>query len=68
MRHEPILPAQTGKFNLSQFARDVVVSGIMGVADDKPEMKARIMQAYEHGHLTGEQVTALIASHGLKHT
>jgi len=45
VRLEPILPRQDKPFSLDTFARDVVLSGILAVADDPSEMKERIMLA-----------------------
>lgn len=66
MRHEPILPRPDEPFDLGRFARDVVISGIVAVADDKSEMKHRIMLARQCGFLSDDEARDWIARHGLE--
>lgn len=68
MRPEFIEPRrQPDSFDLSAFTRDVVLSGILAVTDDKAEMNHRIMLARQCGFVSDEETAAWIAEHGLKH-
>lgn len=66
MRHEPILPPQTGVFDLSDFARQVVIDGILAASDDKGIMKERIMLARQCGFLDDDETRLWIVQHGLE--
>lgn len=66
MQLEPGLPETGSTFDLSAFARAVVMQGIEAVADDKPEMKARIMLARQCGMLSDNEAAAMIRLHGLE--
>lgn len=44
----------------------MVVAGIEAAKDDPAEMKARIMIAYEHGHLSSEEARVWIVLQGLE--
>ena len=68
MIHEPHTSLERNivspMFDLRAFAKRVVMLGI-DAADDKTDMKERIMTAYEHGHLTAEEAEVLIVARGL---
>lgn len=66
MKHWPALPATDKPFDLAHFAREVVLSGILAVEDDKAEMKTRIMQAWQNGHLSDTETRAWIVRHKLE--
>lgn len=66
MRPEPILPRSDRPFNLSAFARQVVLSGIEAVADDKTEMKHRVMLARQCGFLSDFETRQWIVKYGLE--
>lgn len=61
----PVAPPSSEKFDLAGFARGVVLSGIEAVADDKAEMKFRIMLARQCGFLSDEETAEWIARFGL---
>jgi hypothetical protein len=68
MRHDPI-PARAEKpqtFDLAAFTRGVVLKGIEAVADDKAEMKFRIMLARQCGFLSDDETAGMIREHGLE--
>ena len=67
MQHEAI-PSELsrGEFDLSDFARSVVLAGILDAADDKGVMKERLMLAYECGHLTQEETRQWVRDYGLE--
>lgn len=66
MRHESMLPRSDKPFDLSGFARGVVLSGIEAVADDPSEMKHRIMLARQCGFLSDDETAEWIAKWGLR--
>ena len=66
MKYEPQLPSTDRPFNLARFSREVVLSGILAVADDPAEMKTRIMQAWQNGHLSDAETRAWIVRHKLE--
>jgi hypothetical protein len=66
MRHEPMLPRDDKPFDLSSFARGVVLSGIEAVADDPGEMKHRIMLARQCGFLSDAETADWIRKNGLE--
>lgn len=53
-------------FDLRAFAKRIVEAGIVGAKGEPSEMKARIMIAYEHGHLTAEEAEVWIVLQGLE--
>lgn len=63
---EPALPQSDKPFDLAAFARAVVLQGIEAVADDKPEMKARIMLARQCGMLSDDEAAEMIRANGLE--
>lgn len=65
MKLDPGLP-QLETFDLSAFARAVVLQGIEAVADDKSEMKHRIMLARQCGFLSDDETREWIVRHGLE--
>lgn len=67
MRPDPIIPPQEGPFDMARLVRETVHAGILAVADDKAEMKDRIMRARECGHLSDQETTDWIIRHGLVH-
>lgn len=69
MRHDPIEPRapKPQPFDLSAFARDVVLQGILAAADDKSIMKERVMLARECGFLSDDETREWVVRHGLKH-
>jgi hypothetical protein len=66
VRSEPILPRADRPFNLAAFARQVVLSGIEAVADDKSEMKHRVMLARQCGFLSDQETRERIVKYGLE--
>lgn len=67
MQHEAI-PSELprGPFDLSAFARSTVLGGILEAADDKSEMKFRVMLARECGHLSDEETRRWVVEYGLE--
>ena len=67
MNHEAIpSDLQRAPFDLNAFARQSVLAGVQQAIDDPAEMKARIMLAFECGHLTAEEARAMIIKHKLE--
>lgn len=66
MRHEPMLPRQERGFDLADFARQVVIDGILAAADDKGVMKERVMLARECGFLDDDETRLWIVQNGLE--
>jgi hypothetical protein len=66
VRHEPLPPRADKPFDLSSFARGVVLSGIEAVADDPAEMKHRIMLARQCGFLSDAETAEWIRKNGLE--
>lgn len=66
MSYEPIRERSivSPVFDLREFAKRVVRIGI-DAAEDKTDMKERVMIAYEDGHLTAEEAEVLIVARGL---
>lgn len=60
-----VAPILTDTFDLGAFCRGLVVALITASRDDPSEMKARIMLAWEHGHLTADEAADWIAMAGL---
>jgi hypothetical protein len=53
-------------FNWRTFTKAVTLQGIEAVADDLPEMKARIMLARECGIITDDEATEMIRANKLE--
>ena len=67
MQLEPIgRQIEDGTFPLGGFARELVITLIKSARNDPGEMKARIMIAYEHGHLSGAEAEDWIVLAGLE--
>jgi len=62
---DPLAILASPTFDLSGFARALILSLIRNEPDPS-ECKQRIMIAYEHGHLTGEEAEFYIGAWGLR--
>lgn len=66
MRLDRVAPEPSQPFDLSSFARKVVLQGIHAATDDKGVMKERVMLARECGFLSDDETREMIVKHGLE--
>lgn len=66
MQLDRVAPEPTHTFDLTRWAKLFIEGLIRAAADDPSEMKARIMIAREHGHLTAEEAEDWIVLAGLE--
>jgi hypothetical protein len=60
-----VAPITPETFDLGGFCRGLISALIKAARNDPAEMKARIMIAWEHGHLTAQEAEEWIVLAGL---